>query len=125
MAQHVLVQKVTDGEHVRMIANGHHRDDLAAIQKQRQRAFHGDRSLDRIAVLIDSRNALGQLRVGRIGPRAGLQPPEQLRVEQRGVAAALLDDLPPAARPRASGVLGRDSARDEREDAPIEGFPNP
>ena len=48
-AQHVLVEQIADREVVGMVADRHHRDDLLAVEKQRQRPLDHDRGLDRLA----------------------------------------------------------------------------
>ena len=53
-SKHVLVQQIADGEHFRMIADRHHRDDLLRIQEQGQRPLMDHRHFDRIPVLIDA-----------------------------------------------------------------------
>ena len=67
-AEHVLVQQIADRQIFRMIADRHHRHDLAPVQEQGQRPFGDDRGLDRLAVLIDSGNPPGQARIVGVGP---------------------------------------------------------
>ena len=66
-AEHVLVQEIANGEQVRMIPDRHHRDDLAGVEEQGQRALGDDSGLDRVAVLVEAGNGLGKARVVRVG----------------------------------------------------------
>ena len=51
-----------------MIADRHHRDDLAPVEEQGQRPLDDDGGLDRLAVLVDAGDAPGQARVVGVGP---------------------------------------------------------
>jgi hypothetical protein len=52
-----------------MIADRHHRDDFAGVEKQRQRAFDRHRCGDRGAGVVDAIDPHGQSRVGGVGRR--------------------------------------------------------
>ena len=65
--QHVLVEEVADGQIVRIVADGHHRDDLLPVQEQGQRPLDDDGGVDGVAVLVAAGDALGEARVGGIG----------------------------------------------------------
>ena len=51
-----------------MVADRHHRDDLAAVQEQSQRPLHDDRGLDCLALVVDAGDSAGQPRI--VGLRA-------------------------------------------------------
>ena len=66
-AQHVLVQKVSHGEQVRVVADRHHRDDLLPVQEQRQRTFgHNARSCD-LPGMIHALDLRRQSRIAGVG----------------------------------------------------------
>ena len=46
-----------------MVADRHHRDDLAAVEKQGQRPLHDDGRRDRAAFVVDAGDGAGQPRV--------------------------------------------------------------
>ena len=51
-----------------MIADRHHRDDLAPVEEQRQRSLHNNSSLYHPPLVIDAGDGAGQLRI--VGLRA-------------------------------------------------------
>src|SRR5262245_9901570 len=51
-----------------MIADRHHRDDLAAVEEQGQRPFHNDSGFDRSSLVIDAVYGTGQPWVIRLRP---------------------------------------------------------
>ena len=53
-----------------MVADRHHRDDLAPVQEQGQRPLGDDRGLDRPALLVDAGDPSGQARIVGIGATA-------------------------------------------------------
>ena len=48
-----------------MVADGHHRHDLARVEKQRQRPFLDHRCLDAAAFMIETRHGLEQAHIFR------------------------------------------------------------
>ncbi len=65
--EHALVEQIAEGEIVGMVADRHHRDDLARVEKERQRPLDDDARLDRTARLIDTGDHLAETRVEWIG----------------------------------------------------------
>ncbi len=65
--QHVLIEQIADSEKIGMIADRHHRDDLAAVEEQGQRPLHDDRCLDLRTVMIDAGDGSGQPRIIGLG----------------------------------------------------------
>ena len=59
------------GVQVRVIADGHHRHDLAGIQEQSQRALRDDRSLDAVSLVVDAGNL--RRKAGIVGVWADLE----------------------------------------------------
>ncbi len=49
-----------------MVADRHHRDDLAPVEKQGQRPLHDDRGLDRPSLLIDADDRTSKPRIIRL-----------------------------------------------------------
>ena len=66
VAQHVLVQQITQSQIVRVIADRHHRDDLLPVEEERQRAFLDDTGLYRRAVLVHAVEQAREASVVRI-----------------------------------------------------------
>jgi hypothetical protein len=52
--QHVLIEQIPDREIIRVIADRHHRDDLASVEKQGHRALHHDGGLHGRALVVDA-----------------------------------------------------------------------
>jgi hypothetical protein len=57
-----------------MVADRHHGDDFLTIQEQGQRPFMDYRDLDRVPLLIDAANGLGEARIVRGRDAAGTRP---------------------------------------------------
>src|SRR5689334_3384426 len=57
--QHILIEQIADREVIGMIADCHHRDDLAAIEEQSQRTLHDNRGLNPSAFVIDTGDGAG------------------------------------------------------------------
>ena len=66
-AQHILVQQVTHGEILEMIAHGHHSDNFLPIQIQGQRFFHHHPHVNGRAVLVDTAHPLRQAFIVGLG----------------------------------------------------------
>ena len=65
--QHVLVDQVADGEMQGIVADGHHRHDLPAVQEQGERPLDDDAGFDRPAILVEPGQPSRQPRIGRVG----------------------------------------------------------
>lgn len=65
--QHVLVQEIADRQLFGMVADRHHRDDLAAVEKDGKRPLVHDPRLHAPSFVIETDDRLGQSGIGRIG----------------------------------------------------------
>ena len=68
VAEHVLIDEVTDSQIIRVIADRHHGDDLLTVEEQGQGPLDDDGGFDLPAFLIDPGHAPGQARVLRLWP---------------------------------------------------------
>ena len=65
--QHVLVQQKAQRQVFGIIADGHHGDDFLAVEEKREGALDHHRGLDRLAVMVDALDRLGE--TGIVGVR--------------------------------------------------------